>query len=388
MSKSRLISYCILLVSFASNSLSSYGQFIDRNTKPGIVPFKFNNTYGFADTFGKEVIKWDTYQHVDIYDNLSFYYVSNKDGQWFIDGRNGTILDFGQLMDKNPTCRINEQNYFHFQKNGKSILCSPNAVISYQLNQNYKYLAEFKFQDAQGKKNNNVIIATLDNEKKEIWMIEGQAIAKFKHIPTSEDVKVIYMEVVENTYPVYVPVGLGVQTSIVPKKTKINPSSAQKKYSPLTKQEPVSGYKIYDFDLNHIGEVVSMEDESFESFFPGKKVIINYGEKYMVDAFYPYVKKQYSREQKLNETYAFKKFNDRMHVYKNEQNLFSLNQINYSWLIFQEYKIGLMSNQNEANKWEAFIDFSGVYLPKNRLLMPEKYFKQIKEQELAEFIPK
>lgn len=116
---------------------------------------------------------------------------------------------------------------------------------------------------------------------------------------------------------------------------------------------------------------------------------MDYQEKNSInDNPFPQAIMEYAEPEPLNKTYQFEnKERGILHLVNNETSIPNNQQVNFIGFYLNENKIGYFySNHNDADSFGPFIDFSGNFLPEQKLLLPQPLFKKIKEQELKVFI--
>src|SRR6185503_6497714 len=99
--------------------------------------FEVDGKHGLTDTFGKEFVSPGTYRVIFNSGNFNYYIIGeqNKGAEdhnlsyWIMNPQNGKKMDLGALQDNDPAFFKDEVAFYHFHRNGKSVLSSPVSSV-------------------------------------------------------------------------------------------------------------------------------------------------------------------------------------------------------------------------------------------------------------------
>ncbi len=397
---------------------TAYTQMLQASARPLYVPFEVDGEQGLTDTFGKEFIPPGTYQVISNSGNFNYYIVGEKKkgakdydlSYWIMNPQNGKKIDLGELKDNDPAFFKDEVAFYHFHRNGKSVLSSPISSVTYTFDRTYDDVKGIKLYDTAGKDFNQLFITTLPGYDKEVWQLKAAQLVKVTQIKPEYRIEPI-RSFADNGYTrTSFAVGLAVRaTKAAPKPTAPKKAPTTNKKGILTPVMPPPPQKvaisdlneenfyagIYNYELQLLAKTAT--DKAALSKLFGKPANLgNQSENYvsMGSGIIKQTGDDYSTD--LNDTYAIKRIlktkgnygTQGYYFVQHEGNgqiteLASFENTKPYWAYFNKKKL-LKLHFYQGTRLSAYFDYDGVAMPKAKLMIPAKYYD---EKQDAAFIP-
>lgn len=406
--------YLLTILLFTAGA--GYTQIINPNTRPLYIPFEVDGKHGLTDTFGKEFVKPGTYYTIINAGDFNYYIIGEQKKEvkkydlfyWIMDSQTGKKIDLGELQDDDPAFLKDDVAFYHFLRNGKSVLASPLNATTYTFDRTYEDVKGIKLYDTAGKNFNQIFITTLPGYDKEVWQLKGTQLTKVKQIKPEYRIEPI-RSFTDNGYSrTSFAVGLAVRTTkATPKPPAPKKTSASTKkgitpppvLAPPPVQEALNDDNfyagIYNYELQLLGKTttdkaalsklfrkpanLSSQTEAYVSI--GNGIIKQTGDNYST---------------KLNDTYAIERILKTKGSYgvqayylvKNEKDgtlteIAPLENAPPYWAYFNRQKL-LLFHFHKSKRLSAYFDYDGVAMPKAKLMIPAEYYD---EQQEPGFIP-
>lgn len=404
---------------------AAYTQMLNVSARPLYVPFEVDGAQGLTDTFGNEFVKPGTYDMINNAGNFNYYIVGEQKkgvkhrdlSYWIMDPRSGKKIDLGALMDDDPAFFKDEIAFYHFLRNGKSVLASPVSPETYTFDRTYDDIKGLKLYDTAGKNFNQIFITTLPGYDKEVWQLKGEQLIKASQIKPEYKIEPI-RSFADNGYTrTGFAVGLAVRTEKpVPKPPapKKAPATAKtKKGMPPPPVMPPPPPKVVESDLNEVDFYAniynyelqllrkSATDKPSLSKFFGKPANLGSQSETYVSVGGGIIKQtgdDYSTD--LNDTYAIKRIlkthgnygTQGYYFVKKEGNgalaeLASFENTKPYWAYFNKKKL-LKLYFHQSTRISAYFDYDGVAMPKAKLMIPAKYYDEKQDKAFIPFLIK
>lgn len=402
---------------------AAYTQTIDTNTRPLYVPFAVDGDYGLTDTFGNEFVKPGTYDAIFNAGNFNYYIIGEQKkgvkhrdlAYWIMDPRTGKKIDLGALMDNDPAFFKDGRAFYHFHRNGKSILASPLAAITYTFDRVYDDVNGIKLYDTAGNNFNQIFIVTLPGYDKEVWQLKSDQLIKASQIKPEYKIEAI-RSFSDNGYTrTGFAIGLAVRTdkpapkpavikkAPAPVKTKkgIPPPPVMPPPPPKAVAPDLDEVNFYANVYNHELQLLSKgsTDKAALTKVFGKAANLGSQSENYVSAGGGIIKQTGDdHSTALNDIYAIKRITKTKGNYgtqgyylvKNEGNeklseIASLEWTSPHWAYFNHKKL-LQLHFHKAGRLSAYFDYDGVALPKAKLLIPAKYYDEKQDEAFIPFL--
>lgn len=400
-------------------------QHSNTNFRPFLVPFQVDGDWGLMDTLGREVKTPGFYKSIAVHGDFSYYIIGDQSETpkyWMMDSRSGDRIDLGNLMSSHPVLKMGEVRFYHFEKNNKSVLASPATMESFTLDRLYKKMEAIHLYDLKGENKKSYLLAYDDNNIGRILSVENH-FKKVAKVPPFEKIDLIGGRVKKDYYIKTFLVGFaaakmekGKEASRakdkISKSTKpaINASPAEvrkgkslskiQKPAMITPPSPVhfewmdqddskpDSSEIYDYRLADKGAAL-VNDSALSAVF-GTKVVLEKNRPVSIAMGGGVISGtggDHSVE--LNQEFAIQRITKKVTkvVYRQDYylvhkkddqtytELLSDNEALFSWAKHKGNRLLSIRLGKGKKRLNAFFDYNGVALPKNRLMVPRKYYQ-------------
>ncbi len=408
-------SLCLLTILLFTAG-AGYTQIINPNTRPLYIPFEVDGKHGLTDTFGKEFVKPGTYYTIINAGDFNYYIIGEQKKEvkkydlfyWIMDPQNGKKIDLGALQDNDPAFFKDEVAFYHFHRNGKSVLSSPVSSVTYTFDRTYDEVTGIRLYDTAGKNFNQVFITTLPGYDKEVWQLNNDQAQKVTQIKPEYKIEPIRSFVDKGYSRTNFAVGLAVRTTkAIPKPPdpKKAPASAKNGITPPPVLAPPPVQEalnddnfyagIYNYELQLLGKTTT-DKAALSKLFRKPANLSSQTEAYVSIGNGIIKQTGDDHSTNLNDIYAIKRILKTQGNYgtqgyyfvKNEGNgkiteLASFENTKPYWAYFNKKKL-LKLHFYQGIRLSAYFDYDGVAMPKAKLMIPSKYYD---EKQDAAFIP-
>ncbi|WP_236582300.1 hypothetical protein [Sphingobacterium spiritivorum] len=381
--------------------------------RPLLVPFQVNGEYGLMDTLGNEVKAPGFCVSVKVYRDFSYYVIVDKDAKdnyfyWLMDTQTGKPVNMGTLKDSSPLIIVGDIAYYHFEKDNKTVIASPVNHQSFTLDKIYSRIEAFSIYDS-ARKNKTQYLAVYDTDRKGRIISVADQFRKVATIPPFEKLELISATLDEGYSRYTFPVGFAVD-EIVPKKAPVTPvkTAAKGKAKKSDRLEPPEAIKppemykpinmdgqdenwkavIYDNQLVRKGESLTT-DSALTALF-GAKVRLSRNIPGDISAGSGIIKAGIGGNQgeELNDEFAIRQLTKEVsggayreihyfgHINKDNTftELISQDEAQFNWAYQNNSPLLSIRYYKDGGKVTAYFDFNGAVLPKNKLMVPAKYY--------------
>ncbi|MFE7088607.1 hypothetical protein ACFU8T_16075 [Sphingobacterium spiritivorum] len=378
--------------------------------RPLLVPFQVNGEYGLMDTLGNEVKAPGFCASVKVYGDFSYYVIMDKDAKdnymyWLMDTQTGKPVNMGTLKDSSPLIIIDDIAYYHFEKDNKTVIASPVNHQSFTLDKIYSKVEAFSIYDSK-RNNKTQYLAVYDTDRKGTIISVADQFRKVTTIPSFEKLELISGTLDEGYLRYTFPVGFAVdeiapkEAPVVPvkaavksktrKSNRLEPPEAIKPPEMYNSTYPDENWKavIYDNQLVRKGESLTT-DSALTSLF-GVKVRLSRNIPGDVSVGLGIIKAGMGGNQgeELNDEFAIRQLTKEVsggayreihyfgHINKDNTftELISQDDAQFTWAYQNKSPLLSIRYYKEGGKVTAYFDFNGVVLPKNKLMVPAKYY--------------
>ena len=380
--------------------------------RPLLVPFQVNGEYGLMDTLGNEVKAPGFCLSVKVYGDFSYYVIMDKDAKdnyiyWLMDTQTGKPINMGTLKDSSPLIIVGDIAYYHFEKDNKTVIASPVNHQSFTLDKIYSKVESFSIYDST-RKNKAQYLAVYDTDRTGAIISVADQFRKVGTIPPFKKLELISATLDEGysryTFPVAFAVdepapkkapATSVKTAGKGKSRKSNALEPPEVIIPpemykTSIDEPDESWKaaIYDNQLVRKGESLTT-DSALTSLF-GVKVRLSRNIPGDVSVGSGIIKAGVGGNQgeELNDEFAIRQLTKEVsggayreihyfgHINKDNTftELISQDDAQFTWAYQNKSPLLSIRYYKEGGKVAAYFDFNGVVLPKNKLMVPAKYY--------------
>ena len=314
--------FVLLLLNTAVCTPLLQAQQSDSKSRPFLVPFRVDGKWGLMDTLGQEVKAPGFCKSIIIRENFSYYVITDSSETphyWIMSPQSGKRIDLGELKSPGPALKIGDNWFYHFEKGNKSVLASPLTQESFTLDGRYRRIQSAELYDLKGKHKKSYLFAYDDNN---IGTGDGQA-------------------------------------------------------------------QIFDFQLDKIGEM-PVSDSALTTAF-GVEAGLNSSMLVVLAAAGGITRNGSAKDDniKLNQEFAIKRLDKPLsydafrRVYyliqkqrgQSYKELVSDEIARFDWVSYRGEKLITIWFQRGDNHLKAYFDYNGVIFPKNKLMVPSKYYK-------------
>jgi len=403
--------FLFFLVGIIPSAIRS--QSSTKHVRPLIVPFQVDGKWGMMDTLGREVKAPGFCSSVDVHQDFSYYIITDRGetyAYWIMNAQTGDRIDLGVLQDRNPLLKVGDHYFYRFEKDNKTVIASPATQERFVLDRLYATAKAYTLYDSKGE-NSRKYVVVYDNDGVGTIMAVADGFKRVDGISPFKKLETISVTIEEEYSQYTIPVGLALEEIVSKKPTIVThpkqrkkgrqaKSSTSKLEPPvlLTPPEPVKEVfaemadnwkaNVYDYQLIGKGSVVTT-DTALTSAFGAPAMLSthipaqvsmgggiikagiggNQGVELNGEFAIKQILKKVSEGTYREVYYLVKKAND-----QTLKELVSHDEARFDWAYNHEDQLISIRFYDGGNKVQAYFDYNGVVLPKDKLMIPAAYY--------------